>query len=57
MKITVTEIEANADEIRSSNTIADGFNNLLRRVFNPTYGVYAENNEDDDVNEESREDL
>ena len=34
MKIKVTEIECTANELRQSNTIADGLLNLLRGVFN-----------------------
>ena len=42
MKITVVEtkaktftfIEADMDELRASNSIADSFSNLLRRTFN-----------------------
>ena len=33
MKIRVTEIECNADELRQSNTLADSFVNLLRGCF------------------------
>lgn len=33
MKIKVTEIECNADELRQSNTLADSFSNLLRNAF------------------------
>ena len=34
MKIRVTEIECNAEELRQSNTMADSFTNLLRGCFN-----------------------
>lgn len=34
MKIKVTEIECTANELRQSNTIADGLLNLLRGAFN-----------------------
>lgn len=34
MKIRVTEIECNADELRQSNTMAESFTNLLRGCFN-----------------------
>ena len=34
MKITTITVEANADELRQCNTVADGVLNLLRRCFN-----------------------
>lgn len=36
MKITTTTtiIECNADELRQSNDLSDGFSNLLRKCFN-----------------------
>lgn len=34
MKITVIEIEASTEELRASNTLAESFSGLLRRVFN-----------------------
>lgn len=34
MKIKVTEIECTANEIRQSNTVADGILNMLRGAFN-----------------------
>ena len=36
MKITVVEttIEATAEEMRNSNSLSDGFSNILRGVFN-----------------------
>lgn len=34
MKIRVTEIECNAEELRQSNTLADSLTNLLRGCFN-----------------------
>ena len=36
MKIKVTEIECTAEELRQSNTIADGAMNLIRNLFNGT---------------------
>lgn len=33
MKITITEIEANARELRESNTLADNLSRLLARCF------------------------
>jgi hypothetical protein len=36
MKIKVTEIECSAEELRQSNTVADGALNLIRNLFNGT---------------------
>ncbi len=36
MKIKVTEIECTAEELRQSNTVADGALNLIRNLFNGT---------------------
>lgn len=33
MKIKITEIEASANELRQSNTLADSLSNLLRTCF------------------------
>ncbi len=37
MKIKVIEIECSAEELKQSNSIADGFRNMLRKAFNPSY--------------------
>lgn len=34
IKTTVTEIECTADELRQSNSVADGVLNILRNCFN-----------------------
>lgn len=34
MKIKVTEIEASAEELRQSNSLADGLTRMMRNVFN-----------------------
>ena len=39
MKIKITEIEANAEELRQSNTIADGLTRLFRNMLNPYYST------------------
>ena len=36
MKIKITEIEADARELRESNTLAGNFANMLARVFQST---------------------
>lgn len=35
MKIKITEIEASAEELRQSNSLADGLTRMLRNAFNP----------------------
>lgn len=49
MKIKVTEIECNADELKQSNNLAEGFMNLIRGVFN---GPITENENEDLEDEE-----
>lgn len=48
MRISITEIEATAEEIRSSNTLADGLAMMLRRAFMPS----SFSSEDDDAGED-----
>lgn len=50
MKIKVTEIECNAEELRQSNTMAEAFTNMLRRAFTPftTYSSTDTESEDED---------
>lgn len=55
MKIKVvertTEIEASAAELGQSNSISDGFRNLLRHSFNPSMvDDYTDESEDEDEN-------
>lgn len=54
MKIRVTEIECNADELRQSNTLADSFTNLLRGCFNfnRTANCTADNQDEEDEDDE-----
>ena len=48
MKIKVTEIEASAEELRQSNSLADGLTRLLRNAFNPyPYGTPETDDSDD----------
>ena len=49
MKIIITEIEANAEELKCSNTLADCFSNTLRRAFMPKV---QESEENEDESEE-----
>ena len=61
MKITVQEttvktfIEGDVEELRASNSVADSFSNMFRRVFN-NIGVVATDPEDPDDEEEKEED-
>lgn len=56
IKVTerITEIEASAAELSQSNSLADGFRNLLRHSFNPTMADYyhEEENEEESEDEE-----
>ena len=55
MKIRVTEIEANAEELRNCNTLAQNLNAMLTRAFAPhTYRPTYEY-EDEDESEEDGE--
>lgn len=49
MKIIITEIEANAEELKCSNTLAGCFSNALRRAFMPKM---QDIEEDEDESEE-----
>lgn len=51
MKIKITEIEANAEEIRQSNTIAEGIARLFRNAFNPYYSTQNDADENDESEE------
>ena len=52
MKIKITEIEANAEEIRQSNTLADGLTRLFRNAFNPYYSTQNYTDENDESEDE-----
>lgn len=52
MKIKITEIEANAEEIRQSNTLADGLTRMFRNAFNPYYSTQNYTDENDESEEE-----
>lgn len=52
MKIRVTEIECNAEELRQSNTLADGFMNLLRGCFAGTVNRTTDNQDEEDSDNE-----
>lgn len=52
MKIRVTEIECNAEELRRSNTLADGFTNLLRGCFAGTVNRTTDDQDEEDEGDE-----
>ena len=52
MKVKVTEIEATAEELRASNSVADGILNLLKAVFTPSTSYAV----DDECEELANED-
>jgi len=46
---TITEIECSAEELRQSNTLADGLTNLFRRTFNgPVMNFQNDDEEEED---------
>lgn len=47
MKLRIVEIEATAEELKASNTVADGLLNTLRNALNPYY-KYTNTEEDED---------
>ena len=49
MRIKVTELECDANELRQSNSLADSIANLIRGCFSPMNRNYAEVEEDGDV--------
>lgn len=50
IKVTerITEIEASAAELSQSNSLSDGFRNLLRHSFNPSMADYYQEEESED---------
>ena len=46
--VTETEIECNAEELRQSNTVAEGLLNVMRRAFNgPLFYTHTESEEEE----------
>ena len=52
MKVKVTEIEATAEELRASNSVADGILNLLKTVFTPSTSYEVDDECEGLVNED-----
>ena len=55
MKIKITEIECNVEELRQSNTIAEAFTNMLRRPFTPCTAYNPTDAEDDEGEDEAEQ--
>ena len=57
MKIKITEIEANAEELRQSNSLSDGLTRLLRNAFNPCScpDLYSCDETENDTDEENEQ--
>ena len=51
MKIKVTEIEASAEELRQSNSLADELTRMMRNAFNP-YSFAPTNDEEEQTERE-----
>lgn len=53
MRIKITEIEANAEELRQSTTLSAGLTQLLRRAFIPAAeaDIQGETEEEEDQDE------
>ena len=52
MKIKITEIEADARELRESNTLAENFSLMLSRVFQSREPFYDKTEDDTEESEE-----
>ena len=48
MKLKVIEIEATADELKASNSLADALSNQFRNIFSPLSHANFENNDEED---------
>lgn len=55
MRIIMTEIEANAEELKCSNTLAGSFSNILRRAFMPTVQDSKEDEKESEEDEDESE--
>lgn len=52
IKTTITEIECDANDLRQSNTVADGILNTLRGCFNNLSGDCSESEEEEEEEDE-----
>ena len=48
MRIKVTEIEASAEELRQSNSLAESFTRMMRNAFKGADTIYEDEEEEDD---------
>lgn len=48
MRIKITEIEANAEELKNCNTLSQNLNMMLSRAFAPKYDYQEEESEDEE---------
>lgn len=55
MKIRITEIEADAQEIKASNSVADGFLTIMRQAFNGCINTDGIGKYDEEEEEEEEE--
>ena len=53
MKITITEIEATAEDLRASRTLADALSMAFSRIANSIYYPKYDTEEEDEEEEES----
>lgn len=51
MKIKITEIEANAEELRNSTSLSSNLTNILRSAFAPVTRSYSSYSEEESENE------
>ena len=51
IKVTETYIEADARELRESNTVADNFNKMLSRIFQPRTELFDTKDNEDGEND------
>ena len=52
MKLKITEIEATAEELRASNSMAEGLSAILRKAFNPYSSIVVDDEDDaEEVND------
>lgn len=48
MRIIRIEIEADSNDLKASNTLSEGFGNMLRRALNPMPELYDPEDEEED---------
>ena len=53
MRIKITEIEANADDLRCSQSLSASFSDLLRKAFIPNVSMLTPEEEADDEDQDN----